>query len=49
MKPCCEDLANRGPEERLGPELTFRRCKCGLRHFEVTLDPAVFAVATKGI
>ena len=42
-KECCKD--NLGPAVQERPDLTYRCCQvCGVRHFELTLDPGKFGL-----
>jgi hypothetical protein len=49
LEPCCQDESNRGEPEKVDgrDDLTFTRCKCGRRHFEMTVDPATIGVVFK--
>lgn len=47
MKPkrCCRNLENRGPWERIRPDLTVCRCRvCNCQHFELNADPRHFGL-----
>jgi len=48
MEPCCQDLSNRVDctDEVAGkPGLTMARCRvCRRRHFELSIDPGVYAL-----
>jgi hypothetical protein len=43
MKPCCQDMNNRGSINLMGKGLTYTQCQvCNRKHYEVTLDPYHF-------
>ena len=47
MKPCCRDLGER-VETQVRPDMVVSVCQvCGLRHFELTVDPG--SLGLKGV
>jgi len=46
LYPCCQEPANLElqPPDPERPDLEVRVCKCGRRHFELTIDPATIGL-----